>query len=957
MKWLVGYSIIVGVITLGCAREVYGQDRRPYEQSFRLPIETLIKAQYGNDYEVGIEVIDSVLNTETCYYCDEVTDPYGTLQGCVLFAATRSFAGQDSGFFGIYKNGQILWKTDRIIQGEWDNTYATFDMNKDGDVDILTTWEQNGDPSILYMWIFSWNGTSGRIINETDSSIAGPQTVLSGRSFQVFIGEDDSVKVVRSIIPSESADSSVTYRWDGERYSYSPNQLSLDQFLPANRLSISTNAYVALLDSMYDYSYTWMNSNGSKQAIQRLYLVGVKSGSQPKTPNSKWMSVAWPDTPVVGWTSLAYAEEMIRPGHTKSGFGLLSVGLPGISRYFAQGWRPLPTASSNGAPPTIDQYRDDIFTNSVEGDTVAPKHLVTPFSCLYGLDSLRSFVSQSRSLGWINDDQRALKYTTFVDSALAQLQRSDSRLLRATVDSILSNASRDSAISLTSEAYALIFFNAEYLLTQLPEPPPQYTLSLSVGGGGSVSKSPDQTVYDSASIVTLTAEPSAGYLFSAWSGDTTGTTNPINILMSGNKSIVATFVPNTDTITPSSGAHGSISPSSAVVVNYGSNQRFTFAADTGYRVDSVIVDDVKIDSTLGYTFADVVADHTIRVTFKIDHNLLVPSRFATIQAAIDFSRHGDTISVGAGTYNEIPAIETRDSLAIIATGSLDQVTVRGFRIFESNSITIKGFVVNAHGTLTDGIRIESVGGTNNRITFEANEIKNSSHNGIITTAWSNNIRIVDNRIDSNAHNGLSIAGAATYIINNTIVKNGQNGIFSGCQDNLYVVNDIISYNGTSGGSYYGVYRDICRTEDPYGPSREGGVQPNSITPQPCPSCIMLINNLITGNNGITRTTAPKASKDLYNYTEILDANNDSGNWTTAGNEGTGISGATTVAFGSVFVASSPIDLHLKSGAFPIRGVNSWNAPDSAAGAIPAFDFEGTTRPSGTAVDMGADEKP
>ncbi|MCK6622862.1 MAG: T9SS type A sorting domain-containing protein [Calditrichaceae bacterium] len=72
-------------------------------------------------------------------------------------------------------------------------------------------------------------------------------------------------------------------------------------------------------------------------------------------------------------------------------------------------------------------------------------------------------------------------------------------------------------------------------------PPPQYTLTLNATGSGSVSANPPGGVYDSATVVTLTASPAAGYQFSGWSGDLSGSTNPAAITMNANKTVTATF--------------------------------------------------------------------------------------------------------------------------------------------------------------------------------------------------------------------------------------------------------------------------------------------------------------------------------------------------------------------------------------------------------------------------------
>jgi uncharacterized repeat protein (TIGR02543 family) len=42
-------------------------------------------------------------------------------------------------------------------------------------------------------------------------------------------------------------------------------------------------------------------------------------------------------------------------------------------------------------------------------------------------------------------------------------------------------------------------------------------------------------------VVTLTATPDTGYVFSGWSGDLTGSVNPATITMSSNRVVTATF--------------------------------------------------------------------------------------------------------------------------------------------------------------------------------------------------------------------------------------------------------------------------------------------------------------------------------------------------------------------------------------------------------------------------------
>ncbi|MBK7191546.1 MAG: NPCBM/NEW2 domain-containing protein [Myxococcales bacterium] len=68
------------------------------------------------------------------------------------------------------------------------------------------------------------------------------------------------------------------------------------------------------------------------------------------------------------------------------------------------------------------------------------------------------------------------------------------------------------------------------------------TYSLNVTAvNGAVARSPNQPAYAAGAAVTLTAAPSAGYQFIGWSGDATGTTNPLTVTMTASKTITANF--------------------------------------------------------------------------------------------------------------------------------------------------------------------------------------------------------------------------------------------------------------------------------------------------------------------------------------------------------------------------------------------------------------------------------
>ena len=90
-----------------------------------------------------------------------------------------------------------------------------------------------------------------------------------------------------------------------------------------------------------------------------------------------------------------------------------------------------------------------------------------------------------------------------------------------------------------------------------------HTLTLNTNGNGSVARNPTNAFYPEGAVVTITALPASGWSFNSWSGDASGSVNPLNVTMDADKVITANFLPIPSyTLTVNVTGSGSVAPSS-----------------------------------------------------------------------------------------------------------------------------------------------------------------------------------------------------------------------------------------------------------------------------------------------------------------------------------------------------------------------------------------------------------
>jgi uncharacterized repeat protein (TIGR02543 family) len=114
-----------------------------------------------------------------------------------------------------------------------------------------------------------------------------------------------------------------------------------------------------------------------------------------------------------------------------------------------------------------------------------------------------------------------------------------------------------------------------------------YTLNVTAENG-SVAKVPNEQNYNSGAQVVLTPTPATGYEFTSWSGDATGSNNPLTVTMNSNKNITANFTAVATGFTLNVTAqNGSVSKNpDNVTYNNGDNVILTPTPDSGYEFTS-----------------------------------------------------------------------------------------------------------------------------------------------------------------------------------------------------------------------------------------------------------------------------------------------------------------------------------------------------------------------------------
>jgi len=450
-------------------------------------IKQQLNVHFGVDYEIDDAIFVDSLENHYDRNRHGIYDEYGTLDNCIVFTASEYERYKSiNRVIGVYRTNQIIWYSENIAD-EYILGAGFIDMiediNNDGKVEIMTIWETEGGAAYRYrtLYVHSWDGTQGNIA--VDMSYGSSPIGCS--EFESFYYIDVNGDGKWEIISFPNV-----FEWDGSKYLLSETmQLdSIAMFFPRNNFIPIVNASIVQIEDKFIYSFSVENSNSSAQSINEFDVYGfddyVKVYGSIEVESTDVTTLAQNWRGVRLGTSISWEGYPIKPGESLSGFSYSTDGLPIIDKAYLRAYN-YQWAGDYQENTSVKDY----LNNSVIIKTVAAKLPPSPFNQQEFLDSLINYNIHSYQLNWIINQATSNKYDSLFNAAKVQLQQNNNNAVRITLQTVLQEVDIDSTENLTSEAYALLRYNTEYLLEQIPQSSPNLLVNLKNSLGNQIPAS------------------------------------------------------------------------------------------------------------------------------------------------------------------------------------------------------------------------------------------------------------------------------------------------------------------------------------------------------------------------------------------------------------------------------------------------------------------------------------
>jgi uncharacterized repeat protein (TIGR02543 family) len=359
-----------------------------------------------------------------------------------------------------------------------------------------------------------------------------------------------------------------------------------------------------------------------------------------------------------------------------------------------------------------------------------------------------------------------------------------------------------------------------------------YMLNL-IYTNGTVAKSPNQTTFSHGTSVLLTATPAVGYTFTSWSGDATGNTNPLTIVMNSEKTITANFTASQVSLSLSSlpllggtttGA-GSFNLGVTATAKATANIGYTFTNWTeGANIVSTLANypfTITTNRTLVANFTAAVAQFTVGLTsnpllggtttgsgsFNSGSSVTVGAVANLGYTFTNWTEGANIVSTNANyTFNitanknlvaNFASVAAKYTVALSSNPLLGGTTLGGGSFNSGSSVTI-GAVANLGFTFTNWTEGANIVSTNANYTFNLTANKNLTANFTPVVAGQFLVDISANPLFGGSTNGEGLYNSGT-IVNLTATPNS-GFTFTNWTEGANIVSTNANYSFTISGN-------------------------------------------------------------------------------------------------------------------------------------------------------------
>jgi len=234
---------------------------------------------------------------------------------------------------------------------------------------------------------------------------------------------------------------------------------------------------------VYMYTYDLKNSQNSEQVLElfKIYIEdeSLFSAKIPSPQNKKWLIDGLAKQFITGAAASRFIDlppvNGLAPNESIT-FSFPSKGLPAIHFALTKGYIQSLTSV------IIDSLFNEGFTENQilidwkefapKTNTVSPKVWPQKFDIDVFLDSLETYRQRScEELGWANDPQFCATLESRLSDVRSSLSAGDSLAAAGALSEFINLVESEKEASLSSEGYALLFFNGQYLWERLQGKP------------------------------------------------------------------------------------------------------------------------------------------------------------------------------------------------------------------------------------------------------------------------------------------------------------------------------------------------------------------------------------------------------------------------------------------------------------------------------------------------------